>query len=622
MASQLQVLLTASTAGFEAAMNSAGKSTQILEQELDKATKKVEQSGTVFEGAAQKVDRAGRQARIGLSSMSQAAQLVGVDISGVIAPAAQAADAIGDLTGAVGDFGVAGGVIGLSLAAMGLLIAKIQEINRAQVEGVKSSDDYLRSFRDIAAVTPAAAAAVERLAQAQNNLAQSNQRIMGAGSANIYIHQVAAETYEKERQALESAYGAATQASNALEKLRETSYNASTGLGSLSASAVVAAANLRALTTDTAAYYDNLLKVQGATNTQFYNLGVQSQELAKNNDAVTASNNYWGAYNDMIGRKYPIAVATAKASTQDWLTTVKQSITDAQNAAKAAQELFKSLVEGAMSPTSVTDQDKKDTAAGKYADKWDEFRRRLDAVATGTDPNKFGKAFSEAFKGLGLSAEEASKKFKDFSLFADPKNLKLIDMGAVIADVKEQIQGMIGKANVMKEAMGKVWDSLSPQERGALGAQGIKSASDALAAIGDPTGASSAQKHIADITKQIKDIPNHTVMLDVDKVKEWGKHLKDILDTIPQTRTIYIDVVAGTPPTGGTPPPTGSSGGGVRSGDQSDVREMAHTIINNNSLSIPSTFPGVTSALDADALVKFVARKLGEQMRLSQALGR
>ena len=150
---------------------------------------------------------------------------------------------------------------------------------------------------------------------------------------------------------------------------------------------------------------------------------------------------------------------------------------------RAQRDILKGMIEKAMAPTKVTQEDLEATKAGTYKDKWDEFARRADAVAKGTDPAAYGANFKKMFDDLGMGAEEAAAKFRDFSLFADPKNLKILSEGGALdtieADVERQIDSAIGKANAMKEAMKKVWDKLSEEKKEALKKLGIETLDDA-----------------------------------------------------------------------------------------------------------------------------------------------
>ena len=85
MANQLELLLVARDM-FSAPMQKYGTALGMISQQADAAAAKVEAAGNKaakFGDVANKIDTAGRNARIGLSRMAQAAQVVGVDIGGI-----------------------------------------------------------------------------------------------------------------------------------------------------------------------------------------------------------------------------------------------------------------------------------------------------------------------------------------------------------------------------------------------------------------------------------------------------------------------------------------------------------------------------------------------------------
>lgn len=118
-------------------------------------------------------------------------------------------------------------------------------------------------------------------------------------------------------------------------------------------------------------------------------------------------------------------------------------------------------------------------ALGPYVDKWDEFRRRVEAVATGTSIDQFGATFRtqlEAVQGMfqGLNLDQIAAKFKDFSLFADKSkfkdlmNLGIVDFDALSGSIQQQIDAIIGKANVLREAFDRVWSNLDAGKKADL----------------------------------------------------------------------------------------------------------------------------------------------------------
>lgn len=198
---------------------------------------------------------------------------------------------------------------------------------------------------------------------------------------------------------------------------------------------------------------------------------------------------------------------------------------------EATQSVLKGMVEKALTPTSVTDEDTKATKAGTYTNKWDEFRRRIEAVTKGTNPAQFGVEFEAALSKLNMPLDVAAEKFKNFSLFADPKNLKLVDWGAMTASVGDQLMQLVGKANLMKEGFAKAWAGLSADQRKSLRELGIESAGDAKKALMG-TAASGVDGFTAQIgdketQKQLKSAGGQLVKsvqagaLDKETMKTW-----------------------------------------------------------------------------------------------------
>jgi hypothetical protein len=211
-----------------------------------------------------------------------------------------------------------------------------------------------------------------------------------------------------------------------------------------------------------------------------------------------------------------------------------------QKVAEAQNSILKGVVEKALSPTTVTDTDMAAAALGKYTNKWDEFRRRLEDVAKGVDPSKYGADFAKMFSSLGMSAEQAATKFKDFSLFADPKNLKLVDWSAFTADVGNQLMGLVGKANLMKEGFAKAWASLSKDQRASLRELGIESAGDAKKVL---MGA--ADSGVAGFVGQLGDKETKKKLVSggntIVQQVQAGMTDKDTLKTWQNTFTTLVD---------------------------------------------------------------------------------
>lgn len=64
---------------------------------------------------------------------------------------------------------------------------------------------------------------------------------------------------------------------------------------------------------------------------------------------------------------------------------------------------------------------------------WDDFATRCEAVAKGTDAQQFGETFAQNLRALKWPPAQVATAFRDFSLFANPANLKLINWDAMRA---------------------------------------------------------------------------------------------------------------------------------------------------------------------------------------------
>lgn len=237
----------------------------------------------------------------------------------------------------------------------------------------------------------------------------------------------------------------------------------------------------------------------------------------KGNDLIAFANSMRGAINELVigvqeavdaGTTYArvmkddVVVAVTQASTAtlseaDALRQEQLAARDAANASKAAGNEFagmgdkaldgatkasqaaemmskvadkiRGMVEQALTPTTV------DARLQMTGDAWDEFRLRLEAINSGTPLDQYGAAFVAQVQKMqqitGLALPDIAAKFKDFSLFANMDWLKgalesgAIDLEPIKQRINEQIQQIIGQANLMKAAFNEVWASLSSQTK-------------------------------------------------------------------------------------------------------------------------------------------------------------
>jgi hypothetical protein len=164
----------------------------------------------------------------------------------------------------------------------------------------------------------------------------------------------------------------------------------------------------------------------------------------------------------------------------DAIRDVKQATNSAAaSLAAAAFDKFKGAVSKSITTqTTITQEDIDATKAGKYQDKADEYRRRLEAIAAGTaNVDQYGAKFASFFNSINMGAQEAADAMKDFSFFSNPKNLEAFTanggLDAIEADIQRQVDGIIGQSELMGAAMKAVWDKLPEEKKKALAKTGI-----------------------------------------------------------------------------------------------------------------------------------------------------
>lgn len=473
-------------------VNRAAQSFTTLEQSASRAGKAVEKATKfdtrdfasgfvkqfqtipgVVDNAAEKIDRMGRQGRIGLMGLAQAADLVGINISGVVAPASAAADAVGDIAGAASALGPVGIALGVITAAVGVAAFALDQYNQRIAENIMWGNQYLQNAYMIAAQNSELASSFERLKQAHISSAQlgiddlvravpqlalfnAGLQAIGMGVEDMDVALVKAKaSFEALAWGVDSGY-------DAVERMRATMPQLT------SATDAAAAATLRA-TQANDAYAASLAKSIELLAGQV-NAAASMAQAERTVDSwmprLAAGNK---AYNEVVTRGTQLLNENDEAQRR-LAETIRTQAVAAWNQLKQAVRGF---VEQAMQPTQVTMEDLNAAMAGKYIPKWDEFRRRVEAIASGSGIEQFGPKFKaqlEMVQGLfkGLNLEQIAAKFKDFSLFADlnvDQIKALIDFGPIEAQVSQQIDSIIGKAKAMQVAFDEVWASLSAQKK-------------------------------------------------------------------------------------------------------------------------------------------------------------
>lgn len=487
----------------DAALKELGTTVDATSAKVEAAGKKTASFGT----AATKIDAAASKASMGLRAFSQAASAVGIDVSGTLGPMASAADAMGDLAKTAQDLGRGALGIGILVTAFAALNNIMLERNHAIADTILKEDEWAKALERSSQGSKLAAAGLREYAEAQ-------AQVQTGWSWDI------GDVTERWMQLDMVGRGAA----QALHMVGLEARDLAPWL-------------------ETSAQKAERLKDQ--LNAMVFAAGAAGEQL-KTLQGIAAA--------DEGGRGKGGTGTDGKAPPPRYETHRKQLDALRATAERTASAL-RSIVEGALSPTTV------ETRLGMAGDAWDEFRLRLEAVATGSPPTQYGTEFAAQLDALGMSAEAAAVAFKNFSLFANPDNIKLVNMGPLVDTVKQQLDSMIGKANLTSAAMAEVWKNLSPQQKAVLAANGIDTAAEAITALEDPTAKTKTQ--VEGLGAALSGIPR-TVTSTVNVVKDAAtlaiEAFRSVLDQFiadygSVTVSINAEANAGTPPLPDTPPP-------------------------------------------------------------------
>lgn len=533
-------LVAEGEAQFNAALKRADQSVKSFGDGVKRASENVNIAGNNLSKAAAKIDAVGRNTRIGFSAAAQAANLFGVNISGVVGPAGQAADAIGDIAGAVGSLGLAGGVLGALAVGLALVKNNYDEFIAKRAEAISQSDPWIQSIQREGQATAEVATAVERYAKA---LAEADAA-QGRGGGRAADAMAKSAAYMR---------GEVDKAAEALWRL----------------------------TAATAAVGEKLKELNAEAHA---NVGMNYKEVEAQRQYNLYLDNFTDIQDEALAGMVAVREEGGKKSDPKILEDYKKreaALKSLGNTASMVAGKLSDLVDSAMNFTSVTDEDMVASAAGTYTDKWDEFLRRAKAVQSGTDPAQFGDEFKKQLEGLNMPLDEVIRKFQNFQLFVGGANFDLVKFDAFTAQIEDQLLGVAGKAALTQEAMTKVWEKLSPTAKAALATTGIENAEDALKQFLDP--ASQAKDQVTDLNKEISNTPTLvTTTFDVVKAPTFDPVLAQIaedLSIIPSAAdilvTIYYESRNKPPDTGGTlgdgsavPPGYASGGAGVFGTDQ------------------------------------------------------
>lgn len=653
MATQIEVLITAKDQA-SAVLNKVGTSAEKMSNKLDAAGKK-------FTAFGQTLDSSGRQLRIGLSSISQFTGGASSALGSLSGAAGQTADAIGDIAGAALSLGPIGVLAGLASVAFAAWAAAAGETKQRLDEVAKPFDDLLATIQKLDATSPLdnLAASVGKSTAELHKLIEASSVARAEITQWVELEKQVALAQEKQAvltQAQAQTYGMLNETADkyglTLQGFLETLKAAPTFVSGF----ITALQNGAGVTGDFAGALTKLEAEQraaaSAADAHALSIKLLADEAAEAAKAMAAvllvGNLNAAAASRRFGEDYPDAfmrttnagkemnrVQERGADVARFLNAQQQRLAKEglaaseaamRKAAAAAERLYgklKGLVENALTPTA---------ADPNMGASWDEARKRFEAFASGTSLDAYGEDFKKMFEGLGMSAQSAADAFKNFSLFADPENMKLIDWGPIVASVEQQLLSMAGKANVTAEAMRQVWANLSPTAKAALAEQGIENAGDAMQALVDPAGL--AEEQVGKLGDAVRAIPTSvttTFTAVTDSAKAAIDDLAEFLDKfINAYGTVTVsargDFWAPAPPL----PGEGTAGMGeyppppiIPSGNGGDVPGAPREIYNNraqtNNMNI--ILPNVTTERDAHQIASALQRMSRNAMlRAAQGL--
>jgi hypothetical protein len=499
-------------------MDSAGESVRRLSKDVDASgfslgnlTKKTEFAGM----SMGEFKRISRSALYGLDmAFDTAASSVGALDKGL-----EKAISSGSRVVSAFAFGnVAGVAITLAAMAVGALIAKLNEASEAYKKAIEPYEKYRKELAETDKLSDSLAQSIRERLNVDKESAQ-NMADLTHKSAT-YKEAMDARAVVDERMIVQG------------KKVKDAYDNLQATLEGVANNTIFDASLVDIAR---AAYESETNTLINLSNNRLADIeGLKQQAAAEKENAAN-----WAATHGVWDSR---AEAYKKAA--DNLKKVVDALKAANAAANAT---FKGALEKAMTPSEVTNEDVAATQAGKYTNKWDEFRRRAEAVMKGTDPSVYGDQFANMLKSLDMPLDELTRKFKDFSLFADPKNLKLVDWSAMTADVEGQLDAMVGKLNATEVAVQEVWDRLTPEKKEALKKLGISSLDDA--------------------TKTLLGIKPSA--LDIIKAPDFDANLlnmqQSILGAIPPElfTTVYVEYKMGTPGGGLKDKPGGGNEGQI-----------------------------------------------------------
>ena len=474
--------------------------------------------------------------------------------------------------------GAIGGGLALLGVAIGLVVGYLKEQHDALVQVISVSDDYINKTRGMTAADEALGKAnVKWIDDELSKLAEliakrqeaANSSLRAAGPAGAVG--MAFQQSQIDKQIAQTKAGI-----DALKSSIDSGYegleHARAGMGDLGIASEHAASSISQLTSAEYLMIGGVQQATDAISTQTRIIGGNIEQLDARHRALLNDKEDTSSLAASLAN-----VAFDQKQAADATAIATKALSDEAAAAQKVHDAIAGMITKAITPTFPTAEEMKTAkAGGQTPQHWDELARQAEDVALRPGTLSKYTQLQGALKETGMSAEAFAKGFRDMSLFADPANLKFADMGPIVANVKQQIQSLVGQANLASAAFQEVWKSLTPTEKvdlnKALGLQPGAGEGDAYKAF---TGGKTddALKKAQDMNAAITGIPTSiTTTFNLAKAGDWDTTLQSIIDDvykIPAAANVTATIVynsSGTETTGAAAPPGPTPLGGMQAG--------------------------------------------------------
>lgn len=378
-----------------------------------------------------------------------------------------------------GPFGVSAAETQKQLANLDALQAAFRRQEDLFAQGVPGARTYAAALNDMTMEMAASGSLADEYIP---QLDMINQRLAGLSDST---NQVTEDT----RQFIEVQNGVITKA-GALAAGYANLDAAAQGLASSQAQVNATFALAQQLLADNYGVYANIKGIQGP-RLPTSDEAQQSKALQAGTFLSPGGTGLGDVRDDWQKRFYQENESATKAAirerqsadekaAREWGSAGEKAQKDFEQAAKLMVDTFESKlgrVSGLLSTSEVTDADMAAAKAGTYQPKADEWVRRLGAAANGS--KDVSVDWADAASRLGMAnpggdqkaqqalAAAASQQWASGSLFADRRNLDLINWDAVTRDVNQQRLGEQGQRNIIDYA------NLDPRIVAAAGYSGI-----------------------------------------------------------------------------------------------------------------------------------------------------